>query len=358
MHFQRLFLKKDLVVVFMFICNYHINAQVSSENLFYMIDNNESFESFTNNLEQISIVCPQTFVISRNGVLSGTVDRRILDSARKHKIKVIPLIVNSGFNSQLLHAILFNLQARKRSIAMMISLAKKLKLDGWQFDLEGLNISDKDSFTAYFKETAIALHKENLSLSAALVHAVENNGGPTPYHNFLFENWRAGYSFKELAEAGDFLSIMAYDQHTRRTPPGPVAGIDWVERIIQYLITEEVAPEKISLGIPDYSIHWYADYSEEKGVFTNAQQFGYKNVQYLLGKYNLEVLWNEKAGCHYSIWDNDGVYEYMYIEDGASLKSKLTIFTKYKLRGISVWVLGKEATDFWTVLAKETIPKK
>ena len=48
----------------------------------------------------------------------------------------------------------------------------------------------------------------------------------------------------------------------------------------------------------------------------------------------------------------------MYIEDGASLKSKLTIFTKYKLRGISVWVLGKEATDFWTVLAKETIPKK
>jgi len=323
-----------------------------------MTDNQESFESFKNNLDQISIVCPQTFVISRNGVLSGTVDRRILDSAHRHKIKVIPLIVNSGFNSQLLHTILFNPQARKRSIVMMVSIAKKLKLDGWQFDLEGLNISDKDSFTAYFKETAIALHNENLSLSAALVHAVENNGGPTPYHNFLFENWRAGYSFKELAEAGDFLSIMAYDQHTRRTPPGPVAAVDWVERIIQYLLTEGVAPEKISLGIPDYSIHSYADYSEEKGIFTNAQQFGYKNVQYLLGKYNPEISWSEKAGCHYAVWDNDGVYEYMYIEDGASLRSKLGILAKYKLRGISVWVLGKEATDFWTVLAKETIPKK
>ena len=357
MHFTGHFIKKSLVFILLIIC-YKTNAQTSSENLFYMTDNQESFESFKNNLDQISIVCPQTFVISRNGVLSGTVDRRILDSAHKHKIKVIPLIVNSGFNSQLLHTILFNPQARKRSIVMMISIAKKLKLDGWQFDLEGLNISDKDSFTVYFKETATALHKENLSLSAALVHAVENNGGPTPYHNFLFENWRAGYSFKELAEAGDFLSIMAYDQHTRRTPPGPVAAVDWVERIIQYLISEGVTPEKISLGIPDYSIHWYADYSEEKGIFTNAQQFGYKNVQYLLGKYNPEISWSEKAGCHYAVWDNDGVYEYMYIEDGASLRSKLGILAKYKLRGISVWVLGKEANDFWTVLAKETIPKK
>ena len=357
MHFTGHFTKKSLVFILLIVCC-KINAQTSSENLFYMTDNQESFESFKNNLDQISIVCPQTFVISRNGVLSGTVDRRILDSAHRHKIKVIPLIVNSGFNSQLLHTILFNPQARKRSIVMMVSIAKKLKLDGWQFDLEGLNISDKDSFTAYFKETAIALHNENLSLSAALVHAVENNGGPTPYHNFLFENWRAGYSFKELAEAGDFLSIMAYDQHTRRTPPGPVAAVDWVERIIQYLLTEGVAPEKISLGIPDYSIHWYADYSEEKGIFTNAQQFGYKNVQYLLGKYNPEISWSEKAGCHYAVWDNDGVYEYMYIEDGASLRSKLGILAKYKLRGISVWVLGKEATDFWTVLAKETIPKK
>jgi spore germination protein YaaH len=151
---------------------------------------------------------------------------------------------------------------------------------------------------------------------------------------------------------------MSYDQHTRRTPPGPVAGADWVERVVQYLIKKGVAPEKMSLGIPDYSMHWFPDYTEEKGGFSNGQQIGYKVVANLLATNKAELMWNEKAGCHYTFWDNDGVYEYMYIEDGASLKRKLDILEKYKLRGISVWVLGKEAPDFWTTLQQQTIAKK
>jgi len=335
-----------------------LQSQTVSENLFYMVDTPESFESFKNHLSQISIVGPQGFLISKEGTLSGSVDRRILELAKANKIKVMPLIVNSGFNSQLLHAIVSNPVARKRSINMMLEYAKLYQLDGWQFDLEGLNITDRDSFTLYFRETATALHKAGLQLSAALVHTVENLGGPTSYHNFLYENWRAGYSFKELAAAGDFLSIMAYDQHTRRTPPGPVAGIDWVERIVQYLVAEGVSPDKISLGIPNYSVHWFPDYTEERGGFSNGQQVGYAMVQHLLGRNNARVMWNEKAACHYTFWDNDGVYEYMYIEDAQSLKPKLDILKKYKLKGISVWVLGKEDPEFWTVLHKATAAKK
>lgn len=351
-------LKKIALLIPVLALAFQSEAQVVSENLFYMTDTPEGFESFKKNINQISIVCPQGFFISHEGVLSGSVDHRILELAKSNKIKVMPLIVNSGFNSQLLHTIVSTPQVRKRSIRMMLDYAKQLGLDGWQFDLEGLNIADRDSFTVYFKETALALHAAKLQLSAAVVHTVENVGGPTPYHSFLFENWRAGYSFKELAEAGDFLSIMAYDQHTRRTPPGPVAGVDWVERIIQYLISEGVPTEKISLGIPDYSVHWFPDYTEDRGGFCNGQQIGYNLVQHLLGKYNAQLTWNEKAGCNYAVWDNDGVYEYMYIEDAQSLKPKLGILEKYKLRGISVWVLGREDPQFWTVLQKQTTAKK
>lgn len=335
-----------------------IKAQVNSENLFYMTDSPESFESFKNNLSQISVVCPQTFRISKEGVISGSVNQRVLKLSKANKIKVMPLIFNNGSTADLLHALLSNPEARKRSIKMMLDYAKKYKLDGWQFDLEGLNIADRDHYTSYFKETAEALHEKDLQLSAALVHTVENLGGASAYHSFLYENWRGGYDFKELAKAGDFLSIMAYDQHTRRTPPGPVAGADWVERIINYLLNEGVAPEKISLGIPDYSVHWFADYTEEKGGFTNGQQIGYNRVEYLLKKFNAVLRWDENAACHYAVWNNDGVYEYMYIEDGASLKPKLDLLKKYNLRGISVWVLGREDPGFWTVLKKQTTATK
>ena len=331
-----------------------IHAQHRSENLFYMTDSPAGLESFRKNAAWISIVCPQVFSISKEGVLSGSVDHRLLEIAKTNKVKVMPLVVNRGFTSTVLHAIISNPVSRKRAIGMMLIYARQYGLDGWQFDMEGLNIEDRDNFTSFFRETADSLHKYNLQLSAALVHAVENVGGTTAYLDFLYENWRAGYNFKELAEAGDFISIMSYDQHTRRTTPGPVAGADWVERIVQYLLAEGVPAEKLSLGIPNYSDYWFTDYTEEKGGFSNARQVGYKEVQYLLGKYSAKPVWNAKAGCNYAVWDNDGTFEYLYMEDAQSLKPKLDISEKYKLRGISVWVLGSEDPAFWDTLDKMT----
>lgn len=351
-------MKQQIITLTLFFCFVQAgHTQIKSENLFYMIDTPESFNSFKANVDQISIVCPQAFFVSEDGVISGSVDKRILKIARANNIKVMPLIVNKGFNQQLLHEIVSTPTSRKRSMEMMLEYAKKYGLDGWQFDLEGLHISDRDNFTLYFKETAETFHKEGLQLSAALVHQFENVGGPSAYHLFLYENWRAGYAFKELSEIGDFISIMTYDQHTRRTPPGPVSGTEWMEKIIQYLLAEGVSPDKLSLGIPNYSVHWFADYSEEKGGFTNGRQIGYIKLQHLLGKYNTAPLWHEKAGCNYAMWDNGGVFEYVFIEDSHSLKPKLDILKKYKLRGISVWVLGSEDPDFWTVL-QQTVTKK
>ncbi|MEO6188038.1 MAG: glycosyl hydrolase family 18 protein [Ginsengibacter sp.] len=333
------------------------DSQTKSENLFYMVNTPESFESFKMNVSQISIVCPQTFQVSKEGVLTGSVDPRIMSIAKANKVKVIPLIVNPGFISQLLHDIVSNPIARKRSIEMMLEYAKRYSLDGWQFDMEGLNISDRDNFTLYFKETAAALHKAGLQLSAALVHATEDVGGPSAYHRFLYENWRAGYDFKELAETGDFISIMAYDQHTRRTTPGPVAGTKWVTQVVEYLLSKGVPPGKLSLGIPSYSVHWFTDYSEERGGFSNGKQIRYNALQYLLGQNNATPIWNENAGCNYAVWENGGTFEYVFIEDGRSLKQKLDILQKYKLRGISVWVAGSEGPDFWTVLQQEVSRK-
>ncbi len=122
-----------------------------------MTDSPESFESFRNNAAQISIVCPQVFLISKEGVISGTVDHRVLEIAKANKVKVMPLIVNSGFNSVLLHNIVSNPEARKRAIAMMLLYAHQFGLDGWQFDLEGVNIEDRDNFTTFFKE-AMPMH--------------------------------------------------------------------------------------------------------------------------------------------------------------------------------------------------------
>ena len=331
-------------------------AQVKSENLFYMVDTPESFRSFSENIHQIAIVCPQTYLVSEKGTITGTIDPRVLQLAKENKVKVIPLIVNfdGGFNQELLHKLLIDSTARKRSIEMMVELAKRHGFAGWQLDLEYLAMNDGELFNAYYKEIADAFRKNNLSLSAALMHVTDVVGGAGLYHRFLYEDWRGGFDYKYLAETGDFISIMTYDQHTRRTPPGPVAGISWVEKVITFALNQGVAPEKISMGIPTYGHYWFADYTKEKGGFVNGRQIPYQQAMHLIKKNNAQPIWNEQAGCYYAFWDNDGVYEYVYFEDEKSLAKKLEVLKKYKLRGISVWVLGREADNFWETLKENT----
>lgn len=328
-------------------------GQYQSENLFYMVDNETSFQSFKNNLDQISIVSPQTFSISQDGVVWGEVDSRVLRLAEENEIQVIPLIMNPGFDRELLHNFLQDSTARHQTISMMVDLAKAYNFSGWQFDFENIHISDRKAFTNFYRETAEALHSEGFSLSAAVVPTNTDYDLPTAYHRFLYEYWRGAYDLKALAEIGDFLSLMTYSQHTRRTPPGPIAGIPWMKEMITHLLELDIAPSKISLGVPFYSTYWFADYSEERGGFINGRGATYETVSGLIERYDADLVWLDNQQCYYAIWNHDGVFEYAFVEDARSVVPKLNLVEDYQLRGISVWRLGQEDPAVWQELGKK-----
>jgi len=326
-------------------------AQTTSENLFYYVDSEDSFQSFKANIDAISIVAPQTYSLSKAGIIWGEVDPRVLALARENNIKIVPLVVNPGFDQALFHDFLQDTAAQSKAIQMMVDLALKYKYSGWQFDFENIHISDRDAFTSFFTKTAQALHQHDLSLSAAVVPTNTNSDLKTAYHRFLYEYWRGAYDLKALADVGDFLSLMTYSEHTRRTPPGPVAGVGWMQEMVEYMLRLEIDPKKISLGIPFYSTYWYADYNDERGGFVNGSGASYQKVQGLIERYSAEKVWLQKPQCYYALWNHDGVYEYAFIEDARSLKSKLDLLGKYNLRGISVWRLGQEDPAVWRTIS-------
>lgn len=322
-------------------------AQYESENLFYYVDSEDSYESFKANSDHISIVAPQTYSLSETGVVWGDVDARMIEIAEEKGIKVIPLIVNPGFNRDLFHNFLQDEDARQRAIQMMVDLALEHEYAGWQFDFEHIHLSDRDRFTEFYQETAEAFSEHDLSLSAAVVPTNTNFDLKTEYHRFLYEFWRGAYDLEAMAEIGDFLSLMTYSQHTRRTPPGPVAGLPWMEEMVEYLLDLGVDGNSISLGIPFYSNYWYADYSDDQGGFMNGSGASYQKVKGLVDRHNADMVWLESPQTHYALWDNDGVYEYAHIEDVRSIGPKLELLEKYDLRGISVWRLGQEDPEVW-----------
>lgn len=320
------------------------------EALWYSTPEELSMQSFLAHADQISILSPQVFMFDRNGALHGKIDKRVIDKAREKGVKLVPLVMNPGFDQPMMHHILTTPVARLNAIRAMTALCRDNKFAGIQFDIENVHIRDKDAFTSFSRETADSLHTIGCTLSAAVVPRMSEDPGPTSYHRWIFDNWRGVYDYKALAESMDFLSYMTYAQHTGNSPSGPVAGYRWVEDCLKYVLSLGVPPSKISLGLASYSDHWYPAYDTAAGPRMRGGDISYTRAMAIAARNFVTPQWDEPDKALRAEWSDAGVYESLWIEDSRAFMAKLELVKQYKLRGYSVWVLGTEDPKTWDAL--------
>ena len=321
------------------------------EALWYSVGGDQSTKSFVAHAALISIVSPQVFALDSLGEITGQVDPRVVAAAREKGVKLIPLVMNPGFDQAIVHRVLSVADARQRAIANLAALCQRNHFDGLQFDLENVNVADKDAFTSFVRESAAALHRVGCSVSAAVVPRTGEKPGPSNYDRWMFDNWRGVYDYKALADALDFISYMTYAQHAGGSTPGPVAGYTWMEDALKYVLSLGVPPSKISLGIPSYSDWWYSAYDAKNGARVRGRDISYDTAAALLSRYGARPVWDDREKSPYAFWSNNGVYEWLWMEDARTFMAKLELVRKYQLRGYSVWVLGLEDPKTWDALA-------
>lgn len=319
------------------------------ERLFYYVDEETSFESFREHVDRIDIVAPSAYSVDEDGVVWGQVDPRVVRLAREHDVAVMPLVLNPGFDQEMLGELLASDRARRRAVESMVELCRRHGHDGIQFDFENLHMNDREAFTRFFREAAGALHDAGFRISVAVVHRPDDLPGPTRYHGWLFENWRAGYDLEALAGAADFISVMSYSQHTRRTPPGPQAGLPWVRNVAEYFL-RHVPPEKLSLGIPLSSQHWYT--SQEDGIEPEkarsySEGVSHRRATALARRNGARLRWSEEHAVPYAFYERGGTWEWIFLEDARSFAAKVDLARELGLRGFSAWVLGPEDPEIW-----------
>ena len=257
-------------------------------------------------------------------------DARVVATARAKGVKVVPLVMNPGFDQPTIHRVITVPDARARAIANLVALCRDNHFDGIQFDIENVHVSDKDALTSFMRESAVALHAVGCSASAAVVPRTSEDRGPTIYHQWIFDNWRGVYDYKALADALDFISFMTYAQHTGGSTPGPVAGYTWMKECLDYVLSLGVPPAKISLGIPAYSDWWYPVYEEKTGSRMRGSDISYAKAESLLAKSGVKPTWDDREKSPYAFWSNAGVYEHLWIEDARAFSAKLELVRKYQ----------------------------
>ena len=287
--------------------------------LFYLTTGPESVRSFLAHYKQIDLLVPTWYDVDSDGLLTGEPDPTVLDLAHKDRLPVMPIV--ALFNKKGFHEFAGNHQAWERMNDAMVREAKLHGYTGFQFDFENVSYLDRDALTAVVKDSADALHKAGLQLSIATVpNAPGYPAGKGGFAKWIYTDWRGAYDIAELAKSVDLLCLMTYDQNTRWTMPGPVAGWQWTVENLDYAL-KVVPKEKLSLGIPLYGYHWYAGapkIDKATGEEQPNQQADYINaddVELLAKAYNAKVEWDTFDHSAFFWFYRDQMREWIFYTD-------------------------------------------
>jgi spore germination protein YaaH len=327
------------------------------KSLFYLTGDPASVRSFLAHADKVDILVPAWYAATADGLVSGGPNPLILETARQHHVSVMPIIVNAGFVQAEFHKLLADGAAQKRMLDALIRACNENGYAGFQFDFENVNWTDRDALSALVKESAAALHHEGLQLSIATVpNAPGGPGSETAFSAWLYENWRGAYDLKAIADAVDLVCLMTYDQNTRWTMPGPVAGWNWTITNIEFAL-KVVPRSKLSLGIPLYGYHWYAG-PPAKDPATGLNDKPNPTANYisapdatdLARAYSAKIEWDPVDRTAWCYLNRGDLREWLFFTDARTFKERYELVRGRGLQGFCSWVLGNEDPAIWDLL--------
>jgi len=334
------------VIVFVFVSAIIATAQPKA--LFYMTDSPNSVKSFAEHVDKIDILVPAWYGVDGNGLVWGGPNPYVLQTAAQHHVPVMPIIAT--FVQADLHKLFTTAAARIAFVDSLLSECKKNKYSGFQIDFENVPWTDRDLLSDLVAQAANALHKEGLRLSIATVPNAPGAPGQSKYSQWLYANWRGAYDLKALAQSADLICLMTYDQNTRWTAPGPVAGYPWTVQQLEYAL-QFVPQEKLSLGIPLYGYHWFAgDPGKDEKPNPTAEYVGQQEIDQYLAAYHPQVQWDAFDRTAWFYFYKDDNREWVFYTDKRGFQERWNLARDRHVQGFCSWVLGTEDPAVWSVL--------
>jgi spore germination protein len=289
---------------------------------------------------------------------AGAGDPTVVDALRSRGIKVVPAVAES-LNAASMAALLSDPAQRAAHVQTLVGLVTANGYDGIDLDYESMNFggtsTDKaavrSGFVTLVGELATALHAQGRLLSVSV--------GPRTSADD--PNWSV-HDYAGLAPSVDRFRVMTYNYHWGGGPPGAIAPVWWVDKVLTYTVTA-VPVSKIELGAPLYGYDWPADPTQPDGYGT-ATGRTYAQTEALRIQYGATRQWSSvdamgrpTAAPWFTYTTPAGVRHVVWYNDADATRSKMTFIEKYRLRGLVFWSAGYEDARQWSALREYAIQK-
>lgn len=321
--------------------------------LFYMTDAPDSVRSFLAHSGKIDLLVPAWYNVDENGLVTGAPNATVLAAAQNQGLPVMPIV--ALFSKTRFHSLAGSADAQQRMNDALLREAKLHGYAGFQIDFEHVDYLDRDLLTALVAHSADALHGAGLKLTIATVPNEPGYPGNGGFSKWMYTDWRGAYDLAALAKSVDLICLMTYDQHTRWTMPGPVAGWQWTVDNLEYAL-KFVPKEKLSLGIPLYGYHWSTGApitdkttGDERPNLTG-EYIKSADAEQLAAQFATKPDWDATDHAAFFWFYRDQMREWVFYTDQRTFHDRYQLAIDRGLAGFCSWSLGEEDPEIWSAL--------
>ena len=293
-------------------------------------------------LPSLRYAIPFTHEVSRSGSLSALNDSAMREAVQESKGATLLSISNlrepDGFDSEIVHAILNSEEAQHRLITETLALIRERGHCGVDVDFEYIPAADRERYPAFLRRLSAALKPEGYPVYVAV--AAKNADDTT-------SRLTAGLDYKAIGEAVSAVLIMTYDYGYVSGPPMAVSPLPKVQETLSYAVTR-IPRQKLLMGIPNYGYNWPLPFEEGK---TRARSVSNEEAIALARQAGASIQYSEESQAPWFRYRENGVEREVWFEDARSLRAKLRLAARFRLRGVGFWNLSRPFRQDWTVLS-------
>ncbi|KAF5076160.1 Spore germination protein YaaH [anaerobic digester metagenome] len=250
-----------------------------------------------------------------------------------------PLDENGKFSNKLISEMVNNPEARANLIYNLLVVMGQKSYFGIDVDFEFVLPTDKEAFITFLSELQTAMNAVGFRVFVALAPKTSSTQPGLLY---------AAHDYKRIGEIANYVLLMTYEWGYAYGPPMAVAPLNKVKEVLDYAI-QEIPPEKIIMGIPNYGYDWTLPFAMGEG---RAVTLGNQEAVQMAMDIRAEILFDEVAQSPYFFYTSeDGSAHVVWFEDARSINAKLRTVTEYGFSGVGYWNLMRPFIQNWMLIS-------
>src|SRR5574344_2190534 len=298
---------------------------------FYVSWDPKSYQSLKKNVHNLNLVIPEwLFINSKTDGLQVKIDTKGYRLLKKSGVPVMPILSNNfnhKFDGASVSRILHNNKKRAGLIKNVLDVCIKNNFAGINLDFEELNEKSDEYLIELVKEFSDAFHNKGLLVTIDVLPFNED------------------YNAVELSKYCDYLFLMAYDEYSLSSDPGPIGSQDWTEAAVDEL-AHKIPNDKIVLGMGAYGYDWCEDKSQSTTLT-------YQSAISTCAAVGSKIIFNgDTYNLNYAYRDYNQLLHQIYFTDAATHFNTMRFGSEYGLAGFALWRLGSEDGRVWKFYAR------